>query len=147
LRLSLTSRSCRRIRARCRRDARRKRGDRLQSSQAHHLEYIAVRLDLVNQPVDEKTSALTPPRKPADDAVLHDAIGIQRRDQFLHRSVALAIFADEPAHGAFGEFVEVIFEMTDRAMNRARERVVGGQREIANALDLLPEVALRFGAT
>ena len=71
-------------------------------------------------------------------------IGMKRRHQFANRRVALAIFAHESANGALREFAEVIFDVPNRSTDRARQRVFGGQRDLADALDLLRQLLLRF---
>jgi len=68
---------------------------------------------------------LAPVRKPADYAVLHVAVGMERRGQLAQRRPALFLLPHQPADRALGELLEVVLDVADRAVDRARQRVVG----------------------
>ena len=66
-----------------------------------------------------------PVAEPAGHAVLRRTVGDERRHELAYRGVALAVFARQSADGALGQFVEVIFDMADRAVDRPGQRMFG----------------------
>src|ERR1041385_5068607 len=101
-------------------------------SDLHDLAYVAVRLDLLDQSLHEMVTEFHPVGKPAGDAVLRVAVGIEHRHELARGGPALAVLAHQRARGALGELVEVILDVADGAADAARGGVVGGQRDVAD---------------
>src|ERR1700753_626973 len=103
-----------------------------------------IRRDLIGEPADERLSVREPERQPADDPFLHLSIGIERRNERFHRLPTLAIVANGAADSTLGELAEVIFDVTDGTIDRARERMFGGKCERSNRVDAREQFTLRL---
>src|SRR5258706_16387081 len=87
---------------------------------------------------------LTPERKPRHGAVLDDAVGVERGHELPQGRVAVAVLAYEAADGALAQFVEVILQMADGAIDGAGQGVIGRKRNLPDPLDGAEQGLLRI---
>src|SRR3954447_24229099 len=89
-------------------------------------------------------TVLLPIPEPAGDAILRRAVGNKRGDQLADGGLTLAVFARESADRALGQLAEVVFDVTDRLVDRARQRVLGGKGNLSDARHVRGQRTLRF---
>src|SRR5260221_2952587 len=113
-------------------------------SQAYNPADGRVRLDTVYERIEQVVAVFALESEPRYATILHDAVGIERHDQFPERIVALTVLANQTADGAFAEFAKVIVEMADGAVDRTIQRMIGGERQGADLVDGFEELRLRL---